>query len=118
MSSSSYRFDPARRLRVRSEFLRFFGDRQVARLGECVIFRVANELKHPRLGITLKARGTSVERNAVKRVVREAFRRSASTLGAFDYNVVIPKEKVLSFPYPQRLKLALSGKWFHVRANR
>jgi hypothetical protein len=28
-------------------------------------------------------------------------------LGSFDYNVVIPREKVLSFPYPKRLRLDL-----------
>jgi ribonuclease P protein component len=77
-----------------------------------VIFRIPNDLDHFRLGITLKARGTSVGRNRVKRQVRENVRRHAARLGSYDYNVVIPATRKLSYDYAERLahclKLELS----------
>jgi ribonuclease P protein component len=75
----------------------------VYRLRECTVFRVPNEVGHFRLGITLKARGSSVERNRVKRQIRESFRIQADVLGSFDYNVVIAAQKKIAYPYPERL---------------
>ena len=73
------------------------------RLRECTIFRIPNELGHYRLGITMKAKGSSVERNRVKRQIRESFRIQSSVLGGFDYNVVIAANKKMAHPYPERL---------------
>lgn len=92
-----------RRLRHRSEFKRFFQGAQVFRFPECVLFRIENQSGHFRLGVTFKAKGSSIQRNKVKRQVREAFRRAASSLGSFDYNVVIPRHASLDHPYPVRL---------------
>ncbi|MCM2324176.1 MAG: ribonuclease P protein component [Oligoflexia bacterium] len=73
------------------------------RLRECVIFRVKNDVGHFRLGITLKSRGSSLERNRTKRRIREAMRSLAAELGSYDYNVVVPGSRKMAFPYPQRL---------------
>ena len=56
----------------------------------------------------MKARGTSVNRNRVKRQIREAFRIQAPLLGSFDYNVVIPGSKKLNFIYADRLRKCLN----------
>jgi ribonuclease P protein component len=77
------------------------------RLSECVVFVVPNEKAHFRLGITMKARGTSIERNNVKRRIREGFRTRAPLLGAFDYNVVVPGSKKMAHPYELRLAKCL-----------
>lgn len=98
-----FRLSYVRRLHSRHEFLRFFGRSEVFRLSECIIFRIPNELGHFRLGITLKARGSSIERNHVKRQVRESLRNLALLLGNFDYNVVIPATKKLTFPFHRKL---------------
>src|SRR5579859_846614 len=58
-----------RRLLRSWQFKKFFGKNDVFRLTECVVFRIPNDLGHFRLGVTLKARGTSVERNRVKRAI-------------------------------------------------
>jgi ribonuclease P protein component len=79
----------------------------VIRLKECVIFRVPNELGHFRLGITLKARGSSIERNRVKRQIRESFRFHAAILGSYDYNVVISGARKLAHPYHLKLGACL-----------
>lgn len=107
--------DPSRdlgynkRLHYRRQFLPFFDGAEVFRLSQCVVFRIPNDLGHFRLGITLKARGSSVERNRTKRQVRESMRRLGVDLGSYDYNVVIPGHRKLSRPYPERLGLCLKG---------
>lgn len=100
---------PEKRLHHRWEYRRFFDQSEVFRLSECTVFRIKNETGHFRLGITLKARGRSVDRNRVKRRIREAFRRSGLMLGSFDYNVVVPVTKKMVFPYPQRLGKCLEN---------
>lgn len=95
------------RLHNRGDFLRFFEKSEVFRLSECVVYRIKNTVGHFRLGITLKARGSSVERNKVKRQIREMFRKLGKQLGDYDYNVVIPSTKKIGYPFPQRLQGAL-----------
>jgi ribonuclease P protein component len=109
---------PRHRLRHGWEYKRFFTNSEVLRLSECVIFRIQNELGHFRLGITLKARGTSVQRNRVKRRVREAFRQQGPVLGGYDYNVVIPKTKKLAHPYPEKLAACLKAELVHALRGR
>lgn len=92
-----------RRLQHRWEYLRFFSGSEVFRLSECIVYRIKNDCGHFRLGITVKAKGSSVERNRVKRVVREFFRKLAPALGGFDFNVVIPRTKKMAHPYPKKL---------------
>jgi ribonuclease P protein component len=72
-----------------------------------VIFRVPNELGHFRVGITMKARGMSVERNRVKRQIREVFRVTQDALGSYDYNVVVPGSRKMAHPYPLKLGACL-----------
>jgi len=81
----------------------FFKKNKVFRLSFCTIYRIPNELSHYRLGITLKAKGSSVERNQVKRQIREFFRNHAELLGSYDYNVVIPRLSLLAFPFAEKL---------------
>jgi len=81
----------------------------MARLSECRVFRIPNDLGHFRIGITFKARGTSIERNRVKRRVREFFRTHVSKLGGFDYNVVIPASKSIAHPFHLRLAQCLKN---------
>ena len=98
---------PERRLLERWQFRRFFGKSQLYRLGECLVYRIPNEVGHFRLGITLKCRATSVERNRVKKQIRTAFREHGPALGSFYFNVVIPAGSKLGGDYPFRLRLAL-----------
>lgn len=107
-----------RRLHHPWEYKRFFGHSEVIRLSHCTIFRIPNELDHFRLGITLKARGSSVERNRVKRRIRETFRNHAAILGNFDYNVVISGNKKLAFPYPQKLAESLRKELPHALSRK
>lgn len=79
------------RIRYRWEFRKFFVDSEKYRFFDCVVYRIPNSLEHFRLGITVKTRCSSVERNQIKRRLRESFRSLSPILGSYDYNVVIPK---------------------------
>jgi ribonuclease P protein component len=111
-------FGYALRLHYPWQYKRFFSNSQVIRLSECTIFRVPNDLGHFRLGITLKARGSSVERNRTKRQIRENFRLLRAVLGSFDYNVVVPGHKKLAFPYPQKLGRCIQSELPRALENR
>jgi ribonuclease P protein component len=57
--------------------------------------------------MTIKAKVNSVERNKLKRTIREAFRHHREALGSYDYNVVVPGNKKPQHPYPIRLRKSL-----------
>lgn len=76
-------------------------------LSSCILYVRPNGKLVPRLGITIRARATAVKRNRVKRTIREFFRTSTWPKPGFDYNFVIPRERDLSFPYPEELKHSL-----------
>jgi ribonuclease P protein component len=98
------------RLHYPREYRRFFSQSEVLRLPECAVFRIKNDLGHFRLGITLKARGTSIQRNKVKRAIREAFRLQKAGLGSYDYNVVVPGTKKMAHPFHLKLWDCLSSR--------
>lgn len=93
-----------KKLRKRPDFVRFYGESRVFRLGECTVFRVMSEKSFNRLGITLKVRSSSVERNQVKRQVREAFRVASESRTKYDYNIVITGKRNLTHPFPLQLR--------------
>lgn len=99
------------RLVNRAEFLRFFDEAKVYKLSHCTIFRINNTVGHYRLGITLKAKGSSVERNRVKRTIRASFHSLKGLLGSYDYNVVIPAYKKIDRHYTKGLRVDLVEKW-------
>ena len=74
------------RLRKRREFLSVYENRRSFFFRLFVIYVKPNELGRHRLGLTVSKKvGCSVVRNRVKRVMREAFRKSRGSIpGSFD----------------------------------
>ncbi|MBL7715912.1 MAG: ribonuclease P protein component [Bdellovibrionales bacterium] len=104
------KFRPESRLHFPWEYRRFFGSAEILRLPEILIFRIPNQAGHPRLGMTVKASSGAIERNRVKRMIREFFRKHQESLGSFDYNFVVPGAKRIDFQFRRRLGSCLSEK--------
>ncbi|MGC4029340.1 MAG: ribonuclease P protein component [Steroidobacteraceae bacterium] len=74
-----------------------------------------NELGHARLGLSIgsKAVGKAVDRNRVKRQVRESFRRAAPDLPAMDF--VVGARNGARTAHNAALREGLEGLWNQVR---
>ncbi len=112
---SNFSFGPEYRLHYHWEYRRFFQGSDVLRLKECAVFRIPNNVGHFRLGVTIKAKCNSVERNRVKRVVRESFRMLKDRLGSYDYNIVISGSRKLDFEFARRLRKSLGEEFVSER---
>ena len=68
-------FRPRHRLAHREQFRTIYEQGLKKPVGPLVVFALPNDLGHPRLGLSVGRRvGGAVQRNAVKRRLREAFR--------------------------------------------
>lgn len=85
------RWPKEQRLRKRAEFDRVYAARRSARQGEFVVFVIENGLEFNRVGFSVGRRvGSAVRRNAVRRRLREAFRRNKGAFGTgLDVVVVV-----------------------------
>jgi len=81
-----------RRLRLGRDFRRVYGRRASAATDTLVVYADANGLEINRLGVSVgRKHGSSVRRNRIKRLLREAFRLSQAKLPrGYDF-VLIPR---------------------------
>jgi ribonuclease P protein component len=73
--------------------------------GRCFSVRYrANDLGHPRLGLAISKRVSkrAVDRNRIKRLVRESFRRARLELPSIDL-MVMAREQACGLPGPELL---------------
>ncbi len=77
------------RLVEKADFDRVFADNQRARTDFVMVMAHPNPVGHPRLGMVIAKRilARAVDRNRVKRCVRESFRQVLPTLPACDFVV-------------------------------
>lgn len=70
-----------KRLSRSGEFRRVYSSGRKLRLGSATLFVSANTAGHPRLGVTVTRKvGGAVERNRLKRRVREMFRKNFAAI--------------------------------------
>lgn len=82
-------FDKSGRLRKRTEFLTVAALGKKLYLHDFIIVKAASDLSWPRIGITVSRKvGNSVERNRIKRFVREFFRNNRDLFLSADYNII------------------------------
>lgn len=84
----------SRRLKTGAQFRTVYTARQSQSDDRIIVYRLANGLGHPRLGISVSKKiGNAVVRNRWKRLIREVFRHLQHSLPALDY-VVLPRPGV------------------------
>jgi len=94
-------FQKALRLRRRRQFLAIQRGGTRRHTAHLVFVRRLGETEWPRLGVTVSARvGNSVQRNRIKRLLREVFRHRRSELAPLDL-VVIAKTGAGELTYEQ-----------------
>lgn len=108
-------FQPRQRLLSAPAFGRVYASRK--RVGNHLfsINFAPNELGHARLGLSIgrKAAGEAVERNRVKRQVRESFRLAAPGLPACD--LVVGARNGVRTAHNAALREGLEGLWNQIR---
>lgn len=80
------RFTAAQRLKSKSDFDRVYREARRSADGSFAIFTRSNDAGLPRLGLSVAARviGNAVQRNRIKRLVRESFRQHQHELPPID----------------------------------
>src|SRR2546430_2134165 len=106
----AYTFPRSRRLSGKLAFKSVFDARIRESRGPLTIYARANDLRHPRLGISLsRAVGSAPRRNRIKRLLREAFRLMQHDLPAgYDLVIVVrPHEPLILAEYQRILSGAI-----------
>jgi ribonuclease P protein component len=109
---------PARlRVRRKSEFDAIY--RRGNRFSDSLftVTYLPNTLGHPRLGLAIAARaaGDAVDRNRIRRVIRESFRLAQTALPAVD--LVIGARGGIRGADNARLRSSLDGLWVRVQQS-
>jgi ribonuclease P protein component len=92
LMSEGFRFPAKQRLSRKRDFDRVFENGRSAADGNLVVYVFATENGFPRLGMAVgKRHGGAVERNRIKRLIREAFRLNRAELPASADIVVVPR---------------------------
>jgi ribonuclease P protein component len=101
-----YQFLKSRRLRGRGTFKAIRDEGVRESRGPLTLWAVANDLGHPRLGISIgRVVGTAARRNRVKRLLRESFRLMQHDLPrGYDLVVAVrPHEPLMLAEYQKLL---------------
>jgi ribonuclease P protein component len=115
MGSQSFRKEE--RITKRQDYLRIYAQGKRVYSKRFTIIVCPNQTNMRRLGITVgKKIGNAVERNRVKRLLREFFRLNKSRLSPSLDIVIIAKKGILPLTY-QDIYAELAGSLLHQRAD-
>jgi ribonuclease P protein component len=101
LKTQRHKFGPSLRLVKQREFDHVFKAGRRVKIKGLTILRMDNALGHPRLGISIgRSFGNAVERNRMKRRLREAFRLGQHELGHCDF-ICVPYRRALEHSVPE-----------------
>jgi len=111
VTGANHAFPPNLRLKKAAEFKAVFANPVKSSDRYFTLLAVRNAHGHPRLGLAIakKVMKRAVDRNAIKRTVRESFRLHPEMIADLDI-VVLAKKDVLSAE-PAQLKESLCKHW-------
>lgn len=101
----SFSFPKELKIRNSSEYKEIFGKSRKLSSDHFNILYVPNSLGYPRVGFVVAKKNVpgAVERNRVKRVLREVFRRNKSLFGSMDVVFIAKKgSETLDFSLAQK----------------
>jgi len=118
LSAATARYPSTYRLLKAAHFQRVFKRCEYKASDRFItILAVRNDLQHPRLGtaVSIKAAGNAVQRNRIKRLVRESFRLHQELLGGSDLVVLV--RPGISSRSNQQLLSVLDTHWRTIAAH-
>jgi ribonuclease P protein component len=111
----SKRFFAKYRLVNAKDFQRVFKNTGCKSWDDCLtILARKNEFDYPRLGVTISKKNvpSSVDRNRLKRLIRESFRHHLETLSSLD--VVVINRRGVALKTNQDIAAALHNHWLNL----
>ncbi len=93
MSVGDFSFTNLERLRTASQFQRVFEQAKKSSSDSFIVLSRENTIGYPRLGIVVAKRNAkrSVDRNLIRRIIRESFRLNKAQLPACDFIVILKR---------------------------
>src|SRR5438046_2828397 len=88
------RFRPHEHLRRPADFQRVYNRRRSVSIESLIVYAAPNDLPHNRLGLSVSRKfGGAVQRNRLRRLYREAYRRTRHEMPAGLDLILIPRTK-------------------------
>jgi ribonuclease P protein component len=111
-----FNFPPASRLLKSADFSQVFENTEWrGSTPQLLILASSNKLEHPRLGFVLAKKQIrhAVDRNRIKRLIRESFRLNQSKLDSLDF-VILARNGATELNN-QELRAAVDALWFRLK---
>ena len=114
MIAQNYNFPSTLRLKKPSEYKKVFGKPVKSSDAYFTLLAIKNDYGHPRLGLAIAKKNIrkAVDRNIIKRTVRENFRNQQQKLGNMDI-VVLARKEALDVPL-ELLRNSLEKHWLRL----
>ena len=114
MAEENFSFPPQLRLRKPAEYKNVFAKPVKSSDQYFTLLAIKNDFDHPRLGLAIAKKNVrkAVQRNAIKRTVRENFRIKQHSLGNIDI-VVLARREAVDAPLDS-LRKSLEKHWLRL----